>query len=76
MMEVFDILMFTLVYGAIGFGVYMFIDLIARFDDKVTHLVNKNRELTTRVAELIATNEALVNEKQSTENSSLFKEIA
>jgi hypothetical protein len=76
MMEVFDILMFTLVYGAIGFGVYMFIDLIARFDDKVTHLVNKNRELTSRVAELIATNEALVNEKQSTENSSLFKENA
>ena len=75
-MEVFDILMFTLVYGAIGFGVYMFIDLIARFDDKVTHLVNKNRELTSRVAELIATNEALVNEKQSTENSSLFKENA
>jgi hypothetical protein len=76
MMEVFDILMFTLVYAAIGFGVYMFIDLIARFDGKVTHMVIKNRELTDLVAELMAKNEALINEKQSTENSSLFKENA
>ena len=75
-MEVFDILMFTLVYAAIGFGVYMFIDLIARFDGKVTHMFNRNRELATRVAELTAANERLINEKQTPENSSLFKENA
>ena len=57
-MEVFDILMFTLVYAAIGFGVYMFIDLIARFDGKVTHMVIRNRELANLVAELMAKNES------------------
>jgi FtsZ-binding cell division protein ZapB len=76
MMDIFDILMFTVVFGTMSFGVYKFIDLIAEFDSKVTHIANKNKQLTTRVAELTAANEALVNEKQSTENSSLFKENA
>ncbi len=75
-MEMFDILMFTVIYGTMSFGVYKFIDLIAKFDGKVTHLVNKNNELATQVADLTAVNRALVNEKQTPENSSLFKENA
>jgi hypothetical protein len=76
MMEIFDILMFTVVFGTMSFGVYKFIDLIAEFDGKVTHMFNRNRELAAQVAELTAVNRALVNEKQTPENSSLFKENA
>ena len=76
MMEIFDILIFTVVFGTMSFGVYKFIDLIAEFDGKVTHMFNRNRELATRVAELTAANERLINEKQTPENSSLFKENA
>ena len=76
MMEIFDILMFAVVFGTMSFGVYKFIDLIAEFDGKVTHMFNRNRELATRVAELTAANERLINEKQTPENSSLFKENA
>ena len=75
-MEIFDILMFAVVFGTMSFGVYKFIDLIAEFDGKVTHMFNRNRELATRVAELTAANERLINEKQTPENSSLFKENA
>ena len=75
-MEMFDILMFVVVFGTMSFGVYKFIDLIAEFDGKVTHMFNRNRELATRVAELTAANERLINEKQTPENSSLFKENA
>jgi hypothetical protein len=76
MMEIFDILIFTVVFGTMSFGVYKFIDLIAEFDGKVTHMFNRNRELAAQVAELTAVNRALVNEKQTPENSSLFKENA
>ena len=76
MMEIFDILMFAVVFGTMSFGVYKFIDLIAEFDGKVTHMFNRNRELAAQVAELTAVNRALVNEKQTPENSSLFKENA
>ena len=75
-MEIFDILMFAVVFGTMSFGVYKFIDLIAEFDGKVTHMFNRNRELAAQVAELTAVNRALVNEKQTPENSSLFKENA
>ena len=75
-MEIFDILIFTVVFGTMSFGVYKFIDLIAEFDGKVTHMFNRNRELAAQVAELTAVNRALVNEKQTPENSSLFKENA
>jgi hypothetical protein len=75
-MEMFDILMFTFAYGAVSFGVYMFIDLIAKFDGKVTHLANRNNELVTQVAELTAANRALINERETSENSSLFRENA
>ena len=75
-MEMFDILMFVVVFGTMSFGVYKFIDLIAEFDGKVTHMFNRNRELATRVAEVTAANERLINEKQTPENSSLFKENA
>ena len=75
-MEIFDILMFVVVFVTMSFGVYKFIDLIAEFDGKVTHIANKNRQLTTRVAELTAANERLINEKQTPDNSSLFKENA
>ena len=68
--------MFAVVFGTMSFGVYKFIDLIAEFDGKVTHMFNRNRELATRVAELTAANERLINEKQTPENSSLFKENA
>ena len=76
MMEIFDILIFTVVFGTMSFGVYKFIDLIAEFDGKVTHMFNRNRELAAQVAELTAEHRALVNEKQTPENSSLFKENA
>ena len=76
MMEIFEILIFTVVFGTMSFGVYKFIDLIAEFDGKVTHMFNRNRELAAQVAELTAVNRALVNEKQTPENSSLFKENA
>ena len=68
--------MFAVVFGTMSFGVYKFIDLIAEFDGKVTHMFNRNRELAAQVAELTAVNRALVNEKQTPENSSLFKENA
>ena len=76
MMEMFDILIFTVIYGTLSFGVYMFIDLIARFDGKVTHLIDRNKELAIMVADLTAENERLIREKQTPENSGLFKENA
>ncbi len=72
----FDIMIFAVIYGTLSFGVYMFIDLIAKFDDKVTHLISRNKELAIMVADLTAENERLIREKQTPENSGLFKENA
>lgn len=72
----FDIMIFAAIYGTLTFGVYMFIDLIAKFDGKVTHLIDRNKELAIMVADLTAENEKLIREKQTPENFSLFKENA
>ena len=72
----FDIMIFAAIYGTLSFGVYMFIDLIAKFDGKVTHLIDRNKELAIMVADLTAENEKLIREKQTPENSGLFKENA
>lgn len=69
-------MIFAVIYGTLSFGVYMFIDLIAKFDDKVTHLIDRNKELAIMVADLTAENEKLISEKQTPENLSLFKENA
>jgi len=76
MMGGFDIMIFAAIYGTLTFGVYMFIDLIAKFDGKVTHLIDRNKELAIMVADLTAENEKLIREKQTPENFSLFKENA
>ena len=72
----FDIMIFAMIYGTMTLGVYMFIDLIAKFDGKVTHLIDRNKELAIMVADLTAENERLIREKQTPENSGLFKENA
>jgi len=76
MMGGFDIMIFAMIYGTMTLGVYMFIDLIAKFDGKVTHLIDRNKELAIMVADLTAENERLIREKQTPENSGLFKENA